>query len=212
MTFLCKGGKQLCSREILAKSDFLWESAAKKTEFGKPLEFDYTYYNWNAVKLFLDCLHDSSFIPAGPIDIITLIECIDLAQFGTTTYGSFEVELVKRLIDSMLTMKLPLCTELLISAFLNQVGNMIDDRYQQKVAERLAQEVPSVFVFANFDMEDALNKQLIAMCVKKKVFANDLHELVLGRMIMYVIDNGFTPDPSSTRYFFLFCSLLRLQF
>ena len=173
------------------------------------MEFDYTDYSWASVKLFLDCLH---LIPAGPTDIITLIECIDLVQFeGKTTYDSFEVELAKRLIDSVLTTKLPLGTELLVSAFLEQVDNMTDDRYQQKVAERLAKNTVSFLLFANFDMENPLNKQLISMCVKKRAIANESKEAVYTKMLMYgkelydfAVENldiftGFIPDPLSTR-------------
>ena len=62
-------------------------------EFGNPLKFDYTDYSWACVKLFLDCLH---LIPAGPINVATLIECVDFCQFeGETTYDSFEVDLVE---------------------------------------------------------------------------------------------------------------------
>ena len=155
----------------------------KKTKFGNPLEFDYTKYSLVSVKLFLDCLH---LIPAGPTDIVTLIECIDLVQFeGKTTYDSFEVELVERLMNSVLTTKLPLGTELLISIFLAQVDNITDDRYEEKVAERLAKEAPCFMLFADFDMENPLNKQLIAMCVKKRVFMNVSKEAVLTRLLMY---------------------------
>ena len=187
---------------MLGKSDFLWESAEKKIEFGNPLEFDYTGYSLASVKLFLDCLH---LIPAEPTDIVTLVECIDLVQFkGKTTYDSFEVELVERLIDAVLKTKLPLDTELLISAFLGEVDNMTDDRYQKKVAERLAREAPSFLAFAKFNMESVLNKQLIAMCVKKRVFANDSYEMVVSRMIRYgmeLYDSAENFRPNAETYF-----------
>ena len=174
------------------------------------MEFDYTGYSWASVKLFLDCLH---LIPAGPTDIITLIECIDLAQFeGKTTYDSFEVELVERLLDSVLTTKLPLSSEILVSIFLGQVDNMTDNRYQQKVAKRMAEKNPSFLFFASFDMESEMNKQLIAMCVKKRLFADASKKAVLAKIITYgkqlydfavenlEFDDGFRPDGRSVRY------------
>ena len=157
-------------------------------------------------------------IPAGPTDIITLIECVDFAQFeGKTTYDSFEVELVDRLMDSVVKTKLPLDTELLIAAFLDKVDNLTDDRYQQKVARKLKQGGVSSLFFAELDMNNTLNKRLIAMCVKKKVFADDSLQSVVYPLMMYGkylqgfkawsskievedFDDGFRPDVGAVRY------------
>ena len=87
--------------------------------------------------------------------------------------------------NAVLTTKLPLSTELLVSAFLEQVDNMTDDRYQQKVAKRLAKDTVSFLLFANFDTENPLNKQLISMCVKKRVFPSESKKAVLIEILIY---------------------------
>ena len=173
------------------------------------MEFDYTDYSWSSVKLFLDCLH---LIPAGPTDIITLIECIDLAQFeGKTTYDSFEVDLVERLMDSVMKTNLQLGTELLVAAYLHEVDNLSDDRYQKKVARKLAEVTASFLVFAKFDIESPLNKRLIEMCVKKRIFTDGSRKSVLDTLLVYArelydfavenldVDSGFRPNPQSVR-------------
>ena len=133
---MCKDGRQLCSRRMLAHSTFLWDKAAKMGEFGNALTFDYTDFSWAAVKLFLDSLH---LIPAGSTDLATILECVAFAQFeGKTTYNSFEVDLVEELMASVMKTKLPIGTELLMSAYLAKVDNF-DDRFQLKVAEKLTE-------------------------------------------------------------------------
>ena len=217
---MCKDGQQLCSRRMLALTDFFWEKAAKMGEFGNALKFDYTDYSWASIKLFLDCLH---LIPAGPVDIATIIECVAFAQFeGKTTYDSFEVDLVERLMDSVMKTDLPVGTELLISAYLAKVDNF-DDRFQLKVAEKLTKEAVSSLVY-DFDIKNALNKRLIEMCVRKGIFVDASQESVLIRIILYgkelqefqvgssapvqpavqTLDreNSFIPDPQSLRYIF----------
>ena len=178
---MCRDGRQLCSRRILGNSDFLWDKMEIMGEFGNALEFDYIKYSWASVKLFLDCLH---LIPAGPTDVATLIETVDFCQFeGKTTYDSFELEMMERLMDSVMKTTLPLGTELLISAYLSKVDNF-DDRYQQKVVEKITKEAVSTLVF-DFDVESELNKRLVALCVQKGVFADNSQEMVLVRILMY---------------------------
>ena len=188
------------------------------TEFGNALEFDYTDYSWASVKFFLDCLH---LISAGPVDIAILLEVIDFCQFeGKTTYNSFELELVERIMTSIMKASLPIGTELLISAYLSRVDDF-NDRYQLQVAEKLTEEAVSSLVF-KFDIQNKLNKQLTAMCVQKGIFADESHESVLIRILMYgkeliafqtenvepdqAADENretghiFKPDPRSARY------------
>ena len=129
----------------------------------------------------MDCLH---LIPAGPTDVATIIECIDFAQSeGKTTYNSLEVKLVKRLIDSIIRTTLPLGTELLISAYLAKVDNF-GDRYQLILAKKLTREAVSI-LFYEFDMNNALNKRLIAMCVQKRVFPDESKQSVLFTLMSY---------------------------
>ena len=171
------------------------------------------------VKFFLDCLH---LIPAGPVDIATIIEVIDFCQFeGKTTYDSFELELLQGLLESVTKTTLPFGTELLISAYLTQVDNLSDDRYQQKVAAKATKEAVSS-LFYELDFGNALNKRLISMCVKKKIFVDESKESVLIRLMMYgkelqefqaqnldsteaaienlEIEDDFEPDARSVRY------------
>ena len=177
-------------------------------EFGNSLEFDYTDFSWASVKLFLDSLH---LIPAGPVDMATIVECIGFAQFeGKTTYNSFEVDFVERLMDSIMKATLPLGTELLISAYLAKVDNL-DDRYQRKVAKKLTKESVSI-LFYDFDMDNLLNKRLIALCAKKGVFTEESHKAVVFTVMMYGrelqefgptgpnLDIEHKPDPRLLRY------------
>ena len=211
MVFLCKDGQQLCSLWVLGHSQFYWDKARKMDNFGNPLKFKYTDYSWACVKLFLDCLH---LIPAGSVDIATLVECVDFCQFeGKTTYDSFELDLVDRLMDSIIKTTLPIGTELLISAYLAKVDNF-DDRYQQQLSKKLTQENVS-FLLYRFDMNNELNKRLIAMCIKKGVFADDARNSVLITLMMYgkelqefqagnceqmkASEDDFIPNPLSVR-------------
>ena len=96
---------------MLGHSEFFSD---KMDEFGNSLKFDYTDYSWACVKLFLDCLH---LIPAGATDLATVAECVNFCQFeGKTTYDSFEVDFVERLMEPIMKSALPLSTELLLSA------------------------------------------------------------------------------------------------
>ena len=78
VTFLCEDGQQLCSRQTLSQSDFLYIKANKMTNFENALEFDYTGYRKAAVKFFLDCLHQ---IKPTAVDIATILEVVDFAHF-----------------------------------------------------------------------------------------------------------------------------------
>ena len=163
------------------------------------------------------------------MDVGTLVEVIDFCQFeGKTTYDSFEVDLVERLMESVMKTSLPLSTELLVSAYLTKVDNFDDDRYQQKVAEKLTKDAVSSLVF-EFDTNGALNKRLIALCLQKGVFADDSQNSVLITLLMYgkellefqaedvepseatienlEIEDDFRPDARSVRYCTLFHAL-----
>ena len=154
---------------MLGHSEYFWEKMAKMDEFGNSLKFDYTDYSWASVKLFLDCLH---LIPTGPVDLATLLEVVGFCQFeGKTTYDSFEVDLVQRIMTSVMKTSLPLGTELLISAYLAKVDDF-NDLYQQKVAAKITKEAVSNLLF-EFNMNSALNKRLITMCTRKGVFADE---------------------------------------
>ena len=64
------------------------------------IEFDYTPFRREAVKYFLDCMHQ---ITPDPTDITIILEVLDLAHSeGKTTYGSFESHLSGRLMRTVL--------------------------------------------------------------------------------------------------------------
>ena len=106
----------------------------------------------------------------------------------------------------------PLGTELLISAFLTKVDNF-DDRFQQKVIENITEETVAASIY-HFDMENALNKRLIAMCVQKGIFADVTQQSVVFTLLMYGKElqqfqaqslqpnEIFRPDPRCLRYNF----------
>ena len=144
------------------------------------------------------------------MDVATIIECIAFCQFeGKTTYDSFEVDLVEQLINSVVKTNLPFGTELLISAYLAKVDNLTDDRYQQKVAEKVTKDIVSSLVF-EFDMTNALNKRLIALCIKKGVFTDNSQQSVVFPLLMYgkeilefraeTLESDFIPNAQSVTY------------
>ena len=169
-------------------------------EFKNDLDFDYTMYSFASIKFFLDCLHH---IPAGPTDLATLIECIDFCQFeGKTTYNSFELDLVKGLMDSVMKAELSLGTELLISAYFTRVDNF-DDRFQQKVIEKITKEAVAVSIY-ELDMDNKLNQKLIEMGVQKGVFADTSEQSVVLSLMKYgrkLELSPVIPDPELVRYF-----------
>ena len=178
---MCMDGQQVCGRWMLGHSEYFWEKMAKMDEFGNSLKFDYPDYSWASIKLFLDCLH---LIPAGPVDVGILVEVVGFCQFeGKTMYDSFEVDLVQRIMTSLMKTSLPLGTELLISAYLAKVDNF-NEEYQQKVAQKLTEENVSSLLF-KFDPEAELNKRLISMCSRKGVFDDQSQKNVLITLMMY---------------------------
>ena len=118
------------------------------------------------------------------LDIAILAECIDFCQFeGKTTYESFEVDLVERLMQSIMKSTFPLGTELLISAYFAKIDDF-HDSFQQNLAAKLTEDSVSALLY-KFDFNSALNKRLIALCSKKGVFADESKESVLIRIMMY---------------------------
>ena len=79
VTFLCKEGKQLCSRQVLSSDDFCYFKANNMAPNVKDkLEFDYTDFSHVSVKLFLDSLH---LINPGLVNNAIVVECIDFDYF-----------------------------------------------------------------------------------------------------------------------------------
>ena len=225
-TFVCIDGQQLCSRWMLGHSEFFWEKMAKMDEFGNSLKFDYsTDFSLASVKFFLDCLH---LIPAGPVDVATLVEVVAFCQFeGKTTYDSFEVDLVDRIMTSLMKMALPIGTELLISAYLAKIDNF-DNRFEQTLVEKHTEESVSSLLF-KFNPNTELNKRLIAMCAQKAVFVDVSEDTVLATLMVYgknlvkfgstdrVVENfgiehDFRPNPRSARYLSTAWATLNVRF
>ena len=175
MTFLCKDGKQLCSRQTLGLSDFLYKKANKMSNFENKFEFKYTDYSHKAVKLFLDCMH---MIEPPPTDITLILEVLDLAHSeGKTTYDSFERYLSGRLISAILEEALPIGSELLVAAFLLKVDNL-HEKYQQKLAMKLSRDFVT-HLFYEFDITSSVNQRLIEMCISKGVFDDNQAKTVI---------------------------------
>ena len=72
----------------------------------------------------------------------------------------------------------------LIKAYLTRVDNWTDDRYQQKVAEKLTREAVSL-LFYEFDMNNELNKRLVKMCIGKGIFADDSQNSVVLTLMTF---------------------------
>ena len=181
MTFQCRDGKQLCSRQILASSDWLYIKANKMSNFENPLTFNYPDHSKAAVKLFLDSLHQ---IQPDSVDLAIVLEVVDFAQYeGKTTYDSFERGLVGRLMQSIAKKSLPLGTQLLISLFLSRVDNFTNN-YQKEVAKRITKHSIEK-LFYSFDASNRLNQRLIEMCVAKRIFTHDNHYCITMVLMVY---------------------------
>ena len=182
VTFLCKDGKQMCDRQTLGLSDFLYKKLNKEGPcFTDKVEFKYTDYRHEAVKYFLDCMH---MIQPDPTDITIILEVLDLAHSeGKTTYDSFERHLSGRLMSTVLETSFPTATELLIAAFLSKVDNLHEE-YQRKLARSLTTEFYT-HLFCDFDLSSALNKQLIEMCIGKGILNDNMHKTVVYTMAMF---------------------------
>ena len=181
VTFLCKDGKQLCSRQVLCSSEFFYFKTKKMAaSVNDKLEFDYTNFSHASVKLYLDSLH---LINCDPVDVAVIVECIEFVQFEgkTTLFDSFERDFVAALMDSIT--ELPVGTELLISAYLSCVGTL-DNEYQRKVMEKLTErDVGSLFY--NFDLYCETNQRLIEMCAAKKFFDDKSDDFILFNLMKY---------------------------
>ena len=180
VTFLCKDGKQLCSRQVLGMSEFFYFKAKNMAaNINDQLEFDYTNFSHASVKLFLDSLH---LIKPGPIDVAIVVECIDFIQFEgkTTLYDSFEREFAAGLLDSIMNLELPVETELVVSAYLSCVGDL-DESYQQKVMMNVYNYDVSC-LSDNFDLECNSNQRLIKMCASKTFLGEKTDDLLLYLM------------------------------
>ena len=70
--FECRDGKiQRCSRWVMELSDFFSVKVKGFDRFGNELKFDYTQYNQETIKLFLDLLHG---ISAQDVSLEKLVE------------------------------------------------------------------------------------------------------------------------------------------
>ena len=180
-TFLCRDGKQLCSRQVLGSSEFFYfKTKNMAANVNDKLEFDYTNYSHASVKLYLDSLH---LIKPDSVDIAVVVECIDFVQFEgkTVLYDSFERDFIASLLDSI--MELPVGTELLISAYLSCVGDC-DNVYQQNVMTKLTEkDVASLFY--DFDVTCESNQRLIKMCAAKAFFEDKSDDFILFSLMKY---------------------------
>ena len=184
MKFLCKDGtQQLCSRQVLGFSDFLYFKARKMgSNVEDKIQFDYTKYSHEAVKFFLDSLH---MIDPPPTDIAIVLEVIDLAhsEGQTVMYDSFERKLSKRLMSALLESTFSTGIELLIAELLSKVDNLHEE-YEQKVGKDLTRDFCSD-LFYDFDLSSDPNKQLIEMCLSKGVFDDCSRKSVLYTLTEY---------------------------
>ena len=176
VSFLCKdGAEQLCSRQLLGLSDFLYIKANEMGGVKEKIQFDYTNYSFAAVKFFLDCMHQ---IEPEPTDVSIVLEALDLAHWeGKTDFDSFERYLSKRFMAAIMESSFPIGTELLIAAFLSKVDNL-DEDYQKKIAQKLGRDFYA-HVYCDFDMDSTLNQRLIEMCVFKGIVPNNTRKSVV---------------------------------
>ena len=123
-------------------------------------------------------------IEPDPTDITIILEVLDLAHSeGKTTYDSFERHLSGRLMSPILESSFTIGTELLIAAFLSKVDHC-HEKYQRKLAGNLTEDFYT-HLFSRFDISNALNKQLIEMCIRKGIFDDNTRKSVVYTLSMF---------------------------
>jgi len=181
ITFQCKDGVQLCSRQILGQSDYFYLQANARTNFGNPLTFNYPDYSQDTIKFFLDCMY---CIKPVPVHITKILEIVDFLQYeGKTIYDSFERLLVERILDAINKKTHSLGTQLLIAIILSRADNFTNT-FQQKVAKKLTKGSFGS-LFTEFDASSKLNRCLIELCVEKEIFKDDIQHYVTMQLMIY---------------------------
>ena len=102
--------------------------------FSKPLEFDYTMYSKECIRLVLDALH---LINVEQVDLLVAAEVLDYLHFeGKTVLSDFERRLSKNIIQALIGMDLPLSTQVALCFAISTTDNF-DNSFELSVGSKL---------------------------------------------------------------------------
>ena len=104
--------------------------------FDQPLDFDYSMYSKASIRFVLDSLH---LIEVGEIDLCVMVEVLDYLHYeGKTKLSLFERRLAESLMKTLITLKLPLSTQILMCLAVSTMDNY-DDSFEKSVGAALTQ-------------------------------------------------------------------------
>ena len=108
--------------------------AGDVVNFSQPLEFDYTMYSKECIRLVLDALH---LINVEQVDLLVAAEVLDYLHFeGKTILSDFERRLSKNIIQALIKMKLPLSTQIALCFAISTTDNY-DNSFELSVGSKL---------------------------------------------------------------------------
>ena len=102
--------------------------------FGQPLDFDYTMYSKECIRLVLDALH---LINIDQVDLLVAAEVLDYLHFeGKTVLSDFERRLAKNIIQALMNMEMPLSTQMALCFAISTTDNY-DNSFELSVGSKL---------------------------------------------------------------------------
>ena len=108
--------------------------AGDVVNFGQALDFDYTMYSKESIRLMLDALH---LIDVDQVDLLVAVEVLDYLHFeGKTTLSDFERRLSKNIVQALIGMKLPVSTQIALCFAISTTDNY-DNSYELSVGSKL---------------------------------------------------------------------------
>ena len=103
--------------------------------FEDPLDFNYSMYSKAAIRFVLDSLH---LIKTDEIDLYVMIEALDYLHYeGKTKLSLFEKRLAENLMETLIKMKLPISTQILLCLVISTMDNY-NDAFEKSVGATLA--------------------------------------------------------------------------
>ena len=120
--------------QYFKKPDTKLIPAKDVVNFGDKLEFDYSMYSKEAIRLMLDAIH---LINVEQVDLLVAAEVIDYLHFeGKTILSEFEGRLAKNIIDALMKMDLPVSTQIALCFAISTTDNY-DNSFELNVGSHL---------------------------------------------------------------------------
>ena len=122
--------------------------AGDVVNFGDPLDFDYTMYSKESIRLMLDALH---LINVEQVDLLVAAEVLDYLHYeGKTILSDFERRLSKTIVQALIRMKLPVSTQIALCFAISTTDNY-DNSYELSLGSKLT-KVRDLHLLVKFEM------------------------------------------------------------